>query len=218
MIKAILFDLDGTLINTNRLILNSFKHAFKNHLNIEIEDKEIIKFFGEPLIRSMGRFGEENKDALIKSFREFNESMHDTLATSFDGVDEAIRALKDRGIKLGIVTSKREKMTLRSLKLIKLYEYIDVIITPESTEKHKPEPEPIYKACSILNISVDEVIMVGDSIYDIQCGKNAGCQTCAVTYTEFSLEELKELKPDYIVDNLIELIQIVDIIDKKQIS
>jgi pyrophosphatase PpaX len=212
MIKAILFDLDGTLINTNNLILQSFKHAFNTYLKQEVEDKDIVKFFGVPLENAMVGYGEEHVEGLIKAFREFNEKMHDELAVGFEGIEEALKALKKMGLKLGIVTSKRELMAHRSLRLINIFDYMDVIITPEHSNKHKPDPEPIFKACEALDITPQEAIMVGDSIYDIQCGINAGCETCAVTYTEFDIEELKSLNPQYIVDNIIEL---VDIVSKK---
>lgn len=209
MIKAILFDLDGTLINTNNLIHQSFKHAFKTYLNREIEDNEIVKFFGMPLEKAMIRFGEEHVEELVKNFRNFNETMHDELAKGYEGVEDALKNFKEMGLKLGIVTSKRQIMAHRSLKLINIFDYMDIIICPEDTDKHKPDPDPIYKACETLNLKPDEVIMVGDSIYDIQCGINAGSKTCAVAYTEFSIEEIKALNPDYIVDNLIELVDII---------
>lgn len=208
--KGILFDLDGTLINTNKLIMESFKHAFKKHSNLEIEEEKIIRFFGEPLKESMKSVDPDNSEELIVHFKEFNEAMHDELAEEYDRVEEAVKALKDRGIKLGVVTSKRRIMTERSLKLIGLYDFMDVVITPEDTDKHKPNSEPLLLACKKLNLSPEEVIMVGDSIYDVQCGKNAGSKTCIVTYSLFSLDELKSYNPEYIIDNLTELVSIID--------
>jgi pyrophosphatase PpaX len=209
MIKAILFDLDGTLINTNNLIHQSFKHAFKTYLNKEIEDKEIVRFFGMPLEKAMLSFGEEHVKGLVKAFRGFNETMHDELAKSYDGVEEALKLFKEMDLKLGIVTSKRQIMAHRSLRLINIFDLMDIIICPEDTDKHKPDPDPIFKACDALEIKPEEVIMVGDSIYDIQCGINAGSKTCAVAYTEFSIDEIKALNPEYIVDNLMELVDII---------
>jgi pyrophosphatase PpaX len=209
MIKAVLFDLDGTLINTNNLILRSFKYAFQRHFGQEVEDAEIIKLFGQPLSNSLEVYDPENKELLISLYREFNDANHDELAESYDGVAEALQRLKDYGIKLAIVTSKRRVMTDRGLKLMGLYEYMDVIITPEDTEKHKPDPEPAIKACGLLGVKPEEALMVGDSTYDILCGKNAGCSTCAVSYSTFPMEELKELEPDYIIDSMLELPSII---------
>ena len=210
MIKAILFDLDGTLINTNRLIIESFKYAIKTHLNMEMKEEKIVRFFGEPLVKSMNSIDPENAEGLITAFKSFNESKHDELAEHYEGTVEAIKILKNRGIKLGIVTSKRQIMTERSLKLIKVYDDMDVIITPEDTDKHKPDGAPALLACEKLGVLPEEALMVGDSIYDVQCGKNAGNMTCIVTYSSFSMEELLSHKPDYVIDNISELVHIID--------
>jgi pyrophosphatase PpaX len=210
LIKAVLFDLDGTLINTNKLILESFKHAFKTQLNMEMEEEKIVRFFGEPLVKSMNSVDPVNVEGLLTSFKSFNEINHDILAEHYEGTTEAVKALKERGIKLGIVTSKRKPMTERSLKLIKVYDEMDVIITPEDTDKHKPDGTPALLACERLGVLPEEALMVGDSIYDVQCGKNAGNSTCIVTYSSFSIEELMSYKPDYVIDNLMELVNIIE--------
>lgn len=210
MIKAILFDLDGTLINTNTLIMESFKHAFKTHLNIEMEEEKIVRFFGEPLKKSMESVDPDNAQGLIDVFHTFNERNHDILATRYEGAEETVITLKKMGIKLGIVTSKRKLMTDRSLKLIGAYDYMDVIITPEDTVKHKPDGTPALLACERLGVRPEEALFVGDSIYDIQCGKNAGNKTCAVTYTSFPMSELMTYKPDYQIDKLIEIVDIIN--------
>lgn len=210
MIKAVLFDLDGTLINSNRLILESFKYAFRTALNMEMEEEKIVRFFGEPLVKSMNSVDPENTEKLMDAFKSFNESQHDILAEHYEGTVEAVKALKERGIKLGIVTSKRKPMTERSLKLIKIYDEMDVIITPEDTDKHKPDGTPALLACERLGVTPKEALMVGDSIYDVQCGKNAGTSTCIVTYSSFSMDELMSYKPDYVIDNLMELVNIIE--------
>ncbi|HCW03268.1 MAG TPA: pyrophosphatase PpaX [Clostridium sp.] len=210
MIKAVLFDLDGTLINTNKLILESFKHTFRSQLNLEMEDEKIVRFFGEPLKKSLASVDSENLDKLVATFHQFNSKNHDILAEKYEGSLETIQALKERGIKLAIVTSKRKIMADRSLKLIKIYDLMDVIITPEDTEKHKPNGEPALLACQRLGVAPEEALMVGDSIYDVKCGKNAGTKTCIVSYSFFSVEELMNENPDYVIDKLWELVGIVN--------
>ena len=208
MIKAILFDLDGTLIDTNELIVQSFQHAFRQHLNKEISREEVIKTFGEPLRGAMIKYDEENVDQMLSIFRKYNEKNHDELAKECEGVVEGIKLLKENGYKIALVTSKRRKMSERGLKLINVYKYMDVIITPEDTEKHKPLGDPALKACELLNIKPCETIMVGDSHNDILCGKAAGCYTCLVSYTALPLEEMMGYGPDFIIDNLEELLGI----------
>lgn len=209
MIKAILFDLDGTLIDTNNLIIKSFKHTFKTHLDIEVDEKIIVNFFGEPLATSLKPYDEENVDKMIKIYREFNEKNHDVLTKGFIGIEEALKELKSLGIKLAIVTSKRRLLAERGLDLFNIKQYFNFIVTPEDTKLHKPNGEPVLKACELLKVVPTETIMVGDSHNDILCGKNAGSKTCLVEYTILAMEELSKYNPDYIIKDLKELVTII---------
>lgn len=209
MIKAVLFDLDGTLIDTNELIIRTFKHTFKEHLNIEVPESEIVMHFGEPLIETLSRYDKDNAHVLIEAYRGFNESIHDEFTKEIAGAKDTITELKSLGIKVGVVTSKRRPIAERGLNLFNLKRYMDVIITPEDTTKHKPEPEPIYKACELLGIKASEALMVGDSHFDIQCGKNAGSKTCVVKYTVLPLEKIMEYNPEYAIDEIREITQII---------
>ena len=133
------------------------------------------------------------------------------MVTSFVGVEEALKALKENGLKLGIVTSKREAMARRSLSCLGLLDYFDVIVTPEYTEKHKPQPDPLWKACELAGgIDPKNTIIVGDATYDILCGNSAGATTVAVSYSVIAPEVLKAANPHYTVDDLRELLQIIE--------
>lgn len=211
MIKALLFDLDGTLIDTNELILMSFRHTFKELLNLEVEDREITRLFGEPLTNSMMRYNSERAEELTQFYRNFNESIHDIYCKPFKGVTHMLKKMKDAGIKTAVVTSKRRTLAERGMKLVGIYEFMDVIITPEDTDMHKPNPHPALKAMELLGVKPEETIMVGDSNLDILCGKNAGCKTCGVTYTALPIELLQEENPDYMIDSLCDLYEIVNV-------
>lgn len=213
MIKAILFDLDGTLINTNELIVQSFKYAFNKLFNIDLPREDIVKTFGEPLRDAMAKYDADKADLMVKTFRAYNETNHDNIATIFEGVKEGLELLSKTGVKLGVVTSKRRPMAERGLKLIDIYDYMDIIVTPEDTNKHKPLGDPALKACELLGVLPEEAIMVGDSHNDILCGRNAGCKTCLVKYTALSLEELMEYEPDYVIDSIEELERICETIN-----
>lgn len=213
MVKAVLFDLDGTLIDTNELIYNSFEKTFKDLLGLSLKKEDIIKFFGIPLKEAFVPYfkeGEEEKIMnSIKYYRDINEEIHDNMCFAFDGVKDMLNGLKERGIKIGIVTSKREDLAIRGMKIAGIYDYMDVIITPEKTTLHKPNGEPAEAACNLLGIEPKEAIMVGDSSYDILCGNSAGCKTCAVEYSIIDIEKLKEVNPDYIIKKPIEILDIV---------
>ena len=209
MIKAVLFDLDGTLIDTNKLIMDSFKKAFKEILDIEPPEEEIAMLFGRPLVKTLGQYSEERVNDLVKTYRDYNESNHDNMCNTFEGVKEMLIQLKDMGIKTAIVTSKRVSLAKRGMEISGILHLMDVIISPESTEKHKPNAEPALKACEILEIKPSEAIMVGDATYDILCGKSAGCKTIGVKYTAIPLDELRQASPDYFIDKPMEVIEIV---------
>jgi len=210
LIKAVLFDLDGTLINTNNLIIESFKYTLKKHLNLKLQDEDIVKYFGEPLATTLSRYDSENVESLLETYKAFNKESHDNLAVGFDDAVLALETLKAKGIKIAVVTSKRREMAEKGLKLFALYNLIDVLITPEDTLKHKPDGEPAIKACEELKVNPEESLMVGDSHFDILCGKNAGCKTCVVEYTALSLEEIKGYGPDYSINTLMDLLLILE--------
>lgn len=202
MIKAVLFDFDGTLINTNELIFQSYKIAFKTVLNREIDMDEILTLYGKPLYPSLIQYGEDGK-RLYEVYRKFNEAQHDFLAKPFDGVYEGVKMLIDKGYKTGIVTSKRMHLVKQGLeKVLKMDGMFDAIITPDDTEKAKPNPEPIVCGCKKLGVKTEETIYVGDSVFDMQAGKSAGTQLCAVKYSVTPHEQLLKFEPKYFVDTI----------------
>lgn len=209
LIKAILFDLDGTLIDTNELIIQSFKYILKEHLNIEADEKELVMYFGEPLAKTLARYDEAKAEMLTEAYKEYNENIHDDLTKEVLGSKETLKELITMGIMTGVVTSKRRAIAERGLKLFNLMEALDVIITPEDTTKHKPDGEPVLKACEVLGIKPEEAIMVGDSHFDILCGQNAGAKTALVKYTALPVDKIMEYDPSYAIDNLEDLLVIV---------
>lgn len=206
MIKAVLFDFDGTLINTNDLIYQSYDYAFKTVLGRNVEMREFLNLYGRPLYSSLMEYGECGEE-LYRVYREFNETRHDSLAKPFDGVYDGVKEITEKGYVTGIVTSKRLELVNWGLKILKLSAQNDfsVIITPEDTKKGKPDPEPILCACKKLNISPSEVIYVGDSEFDLEAGRAAGSRICAVEYSLTPRETLQKYKPDYFIGSIKEL-------------
>ena len=205
MIKAVLFDFDGTLINTNELIFKSYEVAFWEVFKRKIEMDEILTLYGKPLYSSLMQYGAEKGERLYNIYREYNEANHDILAKPFDGVYEGIINLLDNGYKIGIVTSKRIRFVLKGIDILKLTGMFDVIITPDDTEETKPHPAPVLLGCKKLGVAPEEAIYVGDSVFDLAAGKAANTKLCAVGYSVTPKDKLMEYNPEYFVDSIKEL-------------
>lgn len=206
MIKAVLFDLDGTIINTNELIIKSFEHVLNEFLGLKVERNEIIKSFGEPLVKTMEYYGGTRAMEAVEEYLTFSKGIHNEYIRSYDHVEEGLKELKNNGLRLGIVTSKIREVALKGMDIFNLAPYFDVIICPEDTKKHKPDGEPVEKACRELGIKTSEALMIGDSHNDILCGKNAGAYTGVVNYTYLDRNEIMELKPDIDIDRIGDII------------
>lgn len=208
MIKAVFFDYDGTLVDTNNLIIQSYKYTYKKNLGLDVKEEDIVKEFGIPLMVTLKKKSEHKLEELHKSYNYYYESKHDEMAKIFEGVHETLKGLHNLGIKTGIVSSKKRIWLDRGMELFKLQGLFDVVIGYENTQNSKPHPEPIIKACEAIGTDPSEALMVGDSNFDIECGKNAGSKTCLVKYTILNMDKIQP-KPNYTVDKLTEILSIV---------
>lgn len=205
--KYILFDLDGTLIDTNQLIINSFRHTYKTHLNRDIEDSEILKYFGEPLITTLRRYSADKADEMFDTYITFNESEHDKSVSLCCNIEECLEQLKNMGCILAVVTSKRAKMAYRGLELFDILKYFTAVISMDDTKKHKPDPEPVLIALEKLGAAPEEALMIGDSVFDILCAHNASVKAVQVSWGA-AIEHQQKEKPEYRVNDALEIIDI----------
>lgn len=207
--KYVLFDLDGTLIDTNKLIIDSFKHTYKTCLGLEVEEQEILKYFGEPLIVTLKRYSEERSDELFKAYIEYNESRHDDTVVMFEGIHELLEELDKQGFILALVTSKRRKVALMGLDLFDIKKHFKAILALEDTELHKPNPAPVVKALELLGAKPDEAVMVGDSIFDIHCAHGAGVKAVLVKWSAAHGFQGDDASADYVVHDAEELFKVI---------
>lgn len=212
MIQTVLFDLDGTIVDTNELIIQSFLHTFEGITAEPVTREHIVPNMGRPLIEQMMFFsGREQVDDLVKKYRTFNIAHHDELVREFPHVRETLAKLHAAGVKLGVVTSKIRQTTEMGLKLTGLYDYFGTIVTVDDVGKAKPDPEGIHKAVRELGGDLSSALMVGDSHYDIEAAHNAGIPSVAVAWSLKGTEYLKQYKPTHIIQDMRDIVPIVGI-------
>jgi pyrophosphatase PpaX len=207
--KYVLFDLDGTLIDTNRLIIDSFQYTYKKSLGLEVSEQEILKYFGEPLLVTLKRYSEEKADELLKTYIDYNETRHNDTVTIFEGVQELLEELKKQGYTLALVTSKRRKVAQMGLDLFDISKHFDVFVALEDTELHKPNPAPAIKALELLNANPQDAIMVGDSVFDIHCAHGAGVKAVLVKWSAAQGFQGDVASADYVVHDTEELLKVI---------
>ena len=202
----VLFDLDGTVVDTVELITESFRHATRTVLGKVLPDEVITAGVGQPLVSQMQALSPEHAQELYDVYRAYNRERHDELTRGYEGVEEMLVALKAAGRQLGIVTSKSAETAAMAFRVVGLEHHFDVIITASDTTEHKPSPVPIRLCLQRLGAPADEAIYVGDSPFDIQAGAAAGTATAAVAWGVFSREALLAAHPDYLVRSPHELL------------
>lgn len=197
-------------MDTVGLILASFQHAFAVELGQEVAPEQVLARFGEPLRHTMVRVGgEANADRLVAAYRQFNRSMHDQLVRPFPGVQETVQALHAAGLSLAVTTSKVREVALMSLRLYGLDRLIPTMVAGDDVVRHKPDPEAVRVTLERLGRPADAgALMVGDSPFDLQAGRQAGIRTCAVGWSIFPREQLEACAPDFWAQTPAELQQI----------
>lgn len=199
--SVILFDLDGTLIDSIELIRSSWFHACQVHLGRDPSDAEWRKTLGKPLREQLRLMvGDPDRvEAMVTTYREHNAIHHDRLLRRYDGTVEALAALRSR-VRMGIVTSKLQATARAGLAFcgFDLADF-EVVIGADDVTRHKPDPEPIHAAMERLGAAPAEAWYVGDSIHDIAAGRAAGVRTAGVLWGPFPRDELDAAGPDRIL-------------------
>jgi pyrophosphatase PpaX len=173
--RIVLFDLDGTLIDSGPIILASMQHAVRTVLDREISYEELAATVGgQGLLAQFRQLDSDHADELAEVYKRHNDPLHDTLE-AFDELLDVLPRLKAEGRKLGIVTAKRHRTVGLALERFPvLASAFDVVVAHEDTDRHKPEPEPVLLAVEKLGGATSEAVYVGDSPFDIGAAKAAG--------------------------------------------
>jgi len=209
--KTILFDLDGTLIQTTKIILDTFILTFEKFFpSIEISETELTNMLGHTLFTTFGNYTDSKElvDEIIEYYRAMSNMKIEEGLKSYPKAEETMIYLKNKGCTIGVVTSKMRHVASYHLELTGLLPYVDGLVGYEDTKEHKPNPEPILKALEVFNADKETTIYVGDHENDIIAAKKAGISACAVTYSH-RLKEMLLVRPEFVIDELINLKDLV---------
>ena len=212
MINTVLFDFDGTLVNTNDVIIASWQHTYRHYLGREESLERITSCFGEPLLITMEReFPGVDPEEAANVYRDYQKLKADELVKVFDGIPELLEALKQAGYRIAIVTSRTRESAERYLDMLGLGDYFEDMVSCEDTNIHKPNPEPILLCLKKLGISRDEAIMVGDSPFDIKCANNAEAKSVLVDWriTSDNGAVISDARADYEIAEPMDLMAVL---------
>ena len=208
--SGVFFDLDGTLADTVELILKCFRFATKKHFGQPLPDADVVATLGIPLPVQMRGFArnEEEAELMRQTYIAYQDIVHDEMVRSFPGASSVLGALRRRGTKIAVVTSKRAGIAKRTLECCGLWKAVDLVVCANQVQRAKPHPESVNLALSKLGLEPDGVVFVGDSPFDIQAGKGAGTRTAAALWGPFNPEELLAEAPDFVLDALRDVLEI----------
>jgi pyrophosphatase PpaX len=207
---VVLFDLDGTVIDSGGIILASMRHAAREVLGVEVPDEQLMAAVGGPgLEAQMQALSPDRADELVTVYRAHNEPLHDELICCA-GMDEVLVQLKDEGRRLGIVTAKRRQTVELAFARIPIEHLFSTVVGGDETKKHKPDPEPLLLALERLGAAPDDAVYVGDAPFDVKAAKAAGLYSVGVSWGGIhGRERLEAEEPDALVDTTEELLGVL---------
>lgn len=213
-IRTVLFDLDGTLIDSEKLILESFRHTMRRHRGEVPPDDAWRATMGTPLAAQLRDFARDEAEAaaMLKTYLEHNDQVHDELVRSFAGVRETLAWLGGSGYRLGLVTSKLREGAIAGLRSCGLpLEWFQGVVTASDPVPHKPDPGPVLLALDRTGEPFPErALFVGDTVWDLRAGRRAGTRTAAALWGPFSRTELEGEEPDYQLERIEDLRTLLD--------
>ena len=210
--KAVLFDFDGTLMNTNNLIMGSWQHLFRTLTGKNGDEEKILKSFGETLAYSMTHmFPDHDPEECINIYRQWQKTRYAEEIEVFPGMAELIAELDKRGYKLAMVSSRTHGSMKDGLRQFGLLDYFDAVLGCDDGLEAKPSPQPALFTLEQLGVSPEEAVFVGDTKFDIGCAKNAGVTSVLVGWSQFceSCKE-SEFPPDYVIKKASDLLGILE--------
>lgn len=207
----ILFDLDGTLINSQNLVFETFKQVFKEEKpDYDLSNEELYSFFGPTLEVTFSKYFDESEiERIIARYQEINKGLHDKLLEEIPNATETIKMLHEEGYTMAVISNKRHAMVEKGLKTSGLYPYFDLFMGKEDLPKPKPSASGLIEATVLLHTGHDNVIYVGDNAADVMAAKNMAAYSVGFSVDEKQLDSLKNADPCRLIFDLKELLTIV---------
>lgn len=205
--KAILFDIDGTIVDTHDFVFDALQYTLDKH-NLKVTEAQLAKVVGKQLDEFYKTlFPQKDHRPFAKSHRDF-QSKYFHSVNIFPGVKEVLRILKIKGILIGAVSNRSRDSLIKSLKIEKIDNFFDAVVAADDVKNPKPHKDHPEKALEILGVEKELAIMVGDTENDILAGKNAGIKTVGVSYGWIG-EDIKKYKPDFVIYSMSELLEVL---------
>ena len=190
-LSCVIFDVDGTLTNTNTLIFETFNHVARAHLGRAFSPEEIIGLFGPPEEGAVEKvFGRDRTPQIMDELCAFYRDNHSLLARLHEGMDDALRILKGAGIKLAVFTGKGRRTAALTLEAFGIKDYFEMVVTGNDVVNHKPDGEGITRILEGLGVSAQETVMVGDSMADVRASRQAGVAMAAVLWDAYDRQKM----------------------------
>jgi pyrophosphatase PpaX len=210
---AVLFDLDGTLIDSIALILESARYSFDKLQRDWPSDAEWISGIGIPLFTMFQRYARDAAEqaAFISAYREYQLANHDRLVRCYDDVVSTVEQLRARGHEMGVVTSKSEALAMRGLAHVGLARYMDTVVGCDAGSRHKPDPEPVRIALHRLDCRPEDAVFVGDSVHDMMAGNAAGVRTIAALWGAGCREDMEPGAPSAYASTIFDVLALVGV-------
>lgn len=210
-LKAALFDLDGTLLDTRDMILTSFRYAYKSVFGEEQTppDEQLLSLIGIPLKQQMEMISPEHSAELFDAYHEKNREIHDSMLKGFSGTAEALERIKNAGLRMAVVTSKRHMPAVKGLERMELAHYFEFVIGSDDCEEHKPNPGPLLLAAQRMELEGADCAYIGDSPYDMEAACGAGMFAVGALWGMFTQERLEAAGAQTLVSSILELPEVL---------
>ncbi|WP_165861222.1 HAD family hydrolase [Paenibacillus paeoniae] len=195
-VSCILFDLDGTLQDSEKLAMEAQRVGFRSVLKREATEEELNQLKGKPVAKVIGILYPEHGLQIFEHSVRYYDANCESIAL-YDGVRDMLERLMEAGYPMGIVSSKRKGYVVRELKASGLLSFFDCIVGQEDTEEHKPKPTPLLLAVEKMGVPIEACIYIGDQVTDIRAASAAGMTSGAALWGEGERELLEDGRPDH---------------------